>query len=100
MFGLSLTLPPHVGGGGELVCESVGKADLCHIILTASSPVSMLICHSLAIRLLDLPVSCETSTVIEEQTHWVCFLFSLREMLMFWLPVLVYCFIGSFVFVV
>ena len=28
VFGLSLTLSPLVGGGGGLVCESVGKADL------------------------------------------------------------------------
>ena len=28
VFDLSSTLPPLVGGGGELVCESVGKADL------------------------------------------------------------------------
>ena len=28
VFGLSLSLPPLVGGGSGLVCESVGKADL------------------------------------------------------------------------
>ena len=28
MFGLSSSLPPLVGGGGGLLCESVGKADL------------------------------------------------------------------------
>ena len=28
VFGLSSSLPSLVGGGGELVCESVGKADL------------------------------------------------------------------------
>ena len=28
MFGSSSSLPPLVGGGGGLVCESVGKADL------------------------------------------------------------------------
>ena len=28
MFGFSSSLPPLVGGGGGLVCESVGKADL------------------------------------------------------------------------
>ena len=28
MFRLSSSLPPLVGGGGRLVCESVGKADL------------------------------------------------------------------------
>ena len=28
MFGSSLSLPPLVGPGGGLVCESLGKADL------------------------------------------------------------------------
>ena len=28
VFGLSSTQPPLVGGGGGLLCESVGKADL------------------------------------------------------------------------
>ena len=28
VFGLSSSLPPLVGGGGGLMCESVGKADL------------------------------------------------------------------------
>ena len=28
VFGLSSSLPPLVGGGGGLVCESVGKTDL------------------------------------------------------------------------
>ena len=28
VFGFSSSLPPLVGGGGGLVCESVGKADL------------------------------------------------------------------------
>ena len=49
VFGLSSALPPLVGGGGGLVCESVGKADL------ARSPGSLLIFHSLAIRLRVLP---------------------------------------------
>ena len=47
----SLSLPPLVGGGGGLVCESVGKADLLRIISMASSPGSLLIFHSLAICL-------------------------------------------------
>ena len=28
VYGLSSTLPPLVGGGGERVCESIGKTDL------------------------------------------------------------------------
>ena len=55
VFGSSLLLPPLVSEGGGLVCELVGKADLCRIILTASSPVRLLICRSLLIRLLVLP---------------------------------------------
>ena len=54
VFGFSSSLPPLVGGGGGLVCESVGKADLFRIIWMGSSPGSLLICHSLAIRLLSL----------------------------------------------
>ena len=54
VFGFSSSLPPLVGGGGGLVCESVGKADLSRIIWMGSSPGSLLICHSLAIRLLSL----------------------------------------------
>ena len=55
VFGLSSLLPPLIGGGGRLVCESVVKADLLRIILTASSPRSLLICRSVAIFLRDLP---------------------------------------------
>ena len=51
VFGSSSSLPPLVGGGGGLVCESVGRLICCRIILTASSPESLLICHSLAIGL-------------------------------------------------
>ena len=52
VFGSSSSLPPLVVLGGGPVCESVGNSDLCQIILTASSPGSLLICWSLAIRLL------------------------------------------------
>ena len=68
----------------------------CRIILTASSPGRQLICRSLAIYLLVLPplplgrekpgVSCETWTIMVTLTHWVCFLFFLRELLMLWPP--------------
>ena len=54
VFGSS-SLPPLVDGGYGLVCESVGKADLLSDHSTASSPGSLLICSSLAIRLRDLP---------------------------------------------
>ena len=49
VFGSSSSLPPLVSEDGGLVCELVGQ-----IILTASSPGRLLICHSLAIRLLVL----------------------------------------------
>ena len=52
VFGSSSSVPPLVGPGGGLVCESVGKADLLLIILTANSPGRLLIGWSLAIRLL------------------------------------------------
>ena len=52
VIGSSSSLPPLVGPGGGLVCESVGKADLLSDHLTASCPGSLLICWSLAIRLL------------------------------------------------
>ena len=43
------SLPPLVGGGGGLMCESVGQAHLL------SDPGNLLICRSLAIRLIVLP---------------------------------------------
>ena len=55
VFGTSSSLPPLVNEGDGLVCESIGKADLLSDILTASSPGRLLICRSLAIRLLILP---------------------------------------------
>ena len=41
-----------------------------------------------------------TNYSMVELTHWVCFLFFWRELLLFWLPVLVWCFGGSFIWVV
>ena len=52
VFSSSSSLPPLVGPGGGLVCESVGKADLLSDHFDISSPGSLLICWSLAIRLL------------------------------------------------
>ena len=53
VFGLSSSLPPLLGLGGGLVCESVGKADLLsdHFDGKHLSAGSLLICRSLAIRL-------------------------------------------------
>ena len=55
VFGSSSSLPLLLIEGGGLVCELVGKADLLSDHLTASSPGRLLICCSLAIRLLVLP---------------------------------------------
>ena len=83
--GMSSSLPPLVGGGGGLVCESVGKGDLLSDYLMASSPGSLLICCLLTIRLRDLPplpsgrersgIPCKTWTIMGALTQWVCFLF-------------------------
>ena len=53
MFSLSSSLPPLVGVGGGLVCESVGKADLLSVHLVASSPGSF-----------DLPLTCHPSPIL------------------------------------
>ena len=56
VFGLSSSLPSLVGGGGGLLCESVGKAHLLSDHFDESSPGSLLICHSLRLRdLIPLP---------------------------------------------
>ena len=55
VFSSSSSLPPLVSEGGGLVCESLGKLICGWIILTASSPGSLFICCSLAIRLQVFP---------------------------------------------
>ena len=55
VFGSSSSLPPLISEGGGLVCESVDKAVLFRIILTASSPGRLLIYRSLVIHLQVLP---------------------------------------------
>ena len=99
VFGLSSSLPPFVGGGGELVFESVDSACLLSDNFDGKQSRDLLICRSLAIRLRVLPllpsgrvrsgVSCQTWTIMGVLTHWVCSLFFLRELLMFWPDVLV-----------
>ena len=54
-FGTSSSLPQLVNEGGGLVCESVAMLSCCRISLTANSPRRLLICRSLAMRLLVLP---------------------------------------------
>ena len=41
VFGVNSSLPPLVGGGVGLVCESIGKLICSQIILTANSPGSV-----------------------------------------------------------
>ena len=60
---LSLSLPPLVGGGKDWCVSWLVRLICCQIILTASSPGSLLICQSLAIHLLftfqvKLDISC------------------------------------------
>ena len=51
------SLPPLIGAGGGLVCESAGRQICCRPILMESSPGIQSICHPLAIRLLvSLPL--------------------------------------------
>ena len=51
VFGLSLSLPPLNGGGGGLLCESVGKADLLSDHFDGKQSRDLLIYRSLAIHL-------------------------------------------------
>ena len=104
-------MPPLVSEGGGLVCESVGKADLLsdHFEVKQSRET------------VDLPLTCRPSpsftTFVFRSSEvrrllldldpydgtdpfGACFLFFLRELLMLWPPVLVYCFCGLFVWVV
>ena len=50
MFGVSSSLPPLVGAGGGLVCESVGKADLLSDYIDSKQSMEStdlsLTCHS------------------------------------------------------
>ena len=94
VFGLSSSLPPLVDGGGGLVCESVGKADLlsdhfdgkqsresvdlpltCH----PSPSLTSFAFRSSVVRQLLLDLDPYGGSLI----HWVCFLIFLRELLMF-----------------
>ena len=96
---MSSSLPPLVGGGGGLVCESVGKADLLSDHFDSKQ----------SREFVDLPLTFHPSPSLTSfafrssevrrllldldpyggLTHWECFLFFLRELLMFWPPVLV-----------
>ena len=99
VFCLSSSLPPLAGGGGGLVCESVGKADpLSDHFDGKQSRKSVdlkLTCHpsprftSFAFRSSEVRRLLLVLDPYGALTHWVCFLFFLREQLMFWPHVLV-----------
>ena len=99
VFGSSSSLPPLISVGGGLVCESVGKADLLSYHFDSKQ----------SREAVDLPLTCHPSPSLTTfgfrssevrrllldldpyvaLTHWVCFLFFLRELLMLWPPILV-----------
>ena len=84
----------------------LAKLISCWIILMATNPKSLFICYSLAIHLWDLPplpsgqVRSGICTLMVSLIHWICFLFFLWELLMFWPHILVYCFGGLLIWVV
>ena len=85
VFGLSSSLPPLVGGGGGLVCESVCKADrLSDHFNGKQSRESVdlpLTCHpSLSLTSFSFRSSEVRCLLLDLDpygalTHWVCFLF-------------------------
>ena len=94
VFGLSSSLPPLVGGGGELVCESVGKADLLSDQFDSKQSQEAvdlpITCHPSPLDLPPLPsgrvrsgVFCYTWILVGALTRCLSFLFFFREQLMF-----------------
>ena len=93
---MSSSLSPLVREGGGLVCESVGKADLLSDHFDSKQSREPVDLRSLVIHLLVLPplpsggvrsgVSYSNWILMAALTHWVCFLFFLRELLMLWPP--------------
>ena len=88
MFGLSSSLPPLVGGGGGLMCRSVGKADLLSDHFdgkqSRESVDLPLICHpsprltSFAFRLNEVRRLLLDLDPYGALTHWECVLFFKR----------------------
>ena len=99
VFGLSSPLPTLVSGGAGLLCELFGKADLLSDNFDSKQSRDFV----------DLPPTCHPSLRLTTfafrssevwrlllaldpmgaQTHWVCVLFFLRVLLMFWPSILV-----------
>ena len=103
-------MPPLIREGGGLACELVGMADLLldhfdskqsreavDLLLTCLPSPSL---TTFAFRLSEVKRLTWTWTLVVALTHWVCFLFFLRELIMLWPHVLVKCFGGLFVWVV
>ena len=98
VFGLSTSLPPLVGEGGGPVCESVDNADLLSDYFdgkqSRESVNLPLTCHpspsliSFAFRSSEVRRLLINLDPYVALTRWVCFLLFLRELLMFWPPVL------------
>ena len=93
---MSLPLSPLVGGDGGLVSQSVGKADLLsdyfHSRQSRESVDLLLTCHlsprftTFAFRSSEVKRLLLDLDPYGAVTHWVCFLFFLRELQMFWPP--------------
>ena len=94
VFSSSLSLPPLVSEGGGPVCESVGKADLLSDYFDSKQSREavdlLLTCHpspsltTFVFRSSEVSISSlvRLGPLFVALTHWVCFLFFLRELLM------------------
>ena len=83
VFGTSSSLPPLVSEGGGLVYESVGRDDLLSDHFDSKQ----------SREAVDLPLPCHPSPSLttfafrsRALTHWVCFIFFLRELQILWPP--------------
>ena len=91
VFAMSFSLPPPVGGDCGLMCESVGKADLLSDYFDANQCREAFYlsftCHP-SPRLVTFAFRPgKVRRLLEPDggtTYWVCFLFFLRILLMFW----------------
>ena len=110
VFGLSSSLPPLVGEGGGLMCELVDIADQLSdhfdgkryresvglpLTYHPSPRLTTFVFRSSEVRRLWFDMD-----PMEALINRVYFLIFLRELLMFWLSIIVLCFGGLFVWVV
>ena len=101
------SLPPLIGAGGGLVCESVGKADLLSAHFdgkvqgSSRSAIhwpSVSQSHYLCLQVTGGEAAPAGSRFLW-LTHWECFLFFWRRQLSFWPLVLLWYFGGFIVWV-